>query len=660
MDKQIQAFFEEAFELLHELEQLLLDLENSPGNSEVAAGILRILHTLKGTSAMFAFNEISDFVHKIEAIFIHFRDSQKNIDKSLIDVFIAAADTIRRALHEEPHRLAGQNQVIVDKINQTFENTLKPKEHQPSEKTMDKPGTKRKAEKKSHEKTWLIEFTPCPEFFSSGNTPDRILAELSELGKLKVECDVTKVPEFSRLDPEKCYLSWNLTLSTGAPLNEIKDVFIFVEDLAKIQFIEKSVEMTRGPGNSVEEKAEVKAEIIDQNNSVEFQPREIKDKVEKLLSSLPRDKSYAENFSNAEEDSGFGFLQANTEKMIALLGDLVTVQSKLNQKASIHGDPEMISISNELDNITDELRDCAMHLSMFPIGSVFADLRNAVVHAGKGKVSIELQGASTEIDRSAFMIVKTAYVAMFFSLAAFAAARKKSVPDKISFFASHQVGKAQLELRFSSDHESISLLEAMKNSDPEPDAAIYSVFATIKALETKLLVLHGSLAFEKLNEENFLVRVSIPLNLAIIESLMVQVGKGFFLLPLADIEECIELSEEDQKKSYRKNVAIVRGLFVPYLHIREKFSISGNVPPVQQIVIMKLEQQRIGLVVDQVVGEYQTAIKNWGNFCKDVCGISGAAILGDGGIALLIDFRALVDEEKELLENALKEISHGI
>ncbi|MFZ5949486.1 MAG: chemotaxis protein CheW [Candidatus Rifleibacteriota bacterium] len=364
--------------------------------------------------------------------------------------------------------------------------------------------------------------------------------------------------------------------------------------------------------------------------------------------------------SNVEEDAELGFLQANTEKMIALLGDLVTVQSKLNQKASVHGDPEMISISNELESITDELRDCAMHLSMFPIGTVFTDLRNAVLNAGKGRVTLELQGASTEIDRSAFMIVKTAYVAMFASLAAFSSDRKNTSQDKISFFACHQVGKALLELKYRSDPDSIVLLESLKNSNPEPDEPAFSVFESIKALEAKLLALHGSLTFEKQDDGIFLIRVGIPLNLAIIESLMVQVGKGFFLLPLADIEECIELSEEDQKKSYRKNVAIVRGQFVPYLHIREKFSITGNVPPVQQIVIMKLEHQRIGLVVDQVVGEYQTAIKNWGNFCKDVNGISGAAILGDGGIALLIDFRSLIDEEKELLENALKEISHGI
>ncbi|GEM_PF-1383765 len=660
MDKQIQAFFEEAFELLHELEQLLLDLENFPDNPEIAAGILRILHTLKGTSAMFAFNEISDFVHKIEAIFIHFRDARKTIDKSLIDVFIAAADTIRRTLHEEPHRLADQNQVIVDKINQTFESSLQQKEHQAPEKLVKKSGTKKKTEKKN-KKIWLIEFTPVPEFFSSGNTPDRVFAELGDLGALKVECDVSRIPDFHQLNPEKCYLSWQLTLVTDAPLNEIKDVFIFVEDLAKIDIKEKIADFKESSDQPPDIQPQTKTDKIDEKNRVEPQPSDVKGKLDKLSGVLPQDtKSNAQDFSISEENAETGFLQANTEKMIALLGDLVTVQSKLNQKASIHGDPEMISIANELENITDELRDCAIHLSMFPIGTVFNDLRNAVLNAGKGRVTLELQGASTEIDRSAFMIVKTDYVAMFAALAAFSSDRKNTSQNKISFFACHQVGKALLEIKYRSDPDSIGLLDSLNNSNPEPDEPAFSLFESIKALESKLLVLHGSLAFEKQNEENFLIRVGIPLNLAIIESLMVQVGKGFFLLPLADIEECIELSEEDQNKSYRKNVAIVRGQFVPYLHIREKFSVSGNAPPVQQIVIMKLEQQRIGLVVDQVVGEYQTAIKNWGNFCKDVNGISGAAILGDGGIALLIDFRALIDEEKELLENALKEISHGI
>lgn len=651
MDKQIQAFFEEAYELLHELEQLLLDLDNTPDSSEIVASILRILHTLKGTSAMFAFNEISDFVHKIEAVFVHFKNS--SVDKEVVNSAITAADAIKKSLHDNSLSAYPEILTHIDNLFERYQGL--------KQKTVKIGGKNSRKETKIApvaDKKWLIRFTPCPEFYRSGNTPDRILADLEELGVVEVEVDCCNIPRLGDLNPELNYLGWHARLTTHADLNAVRDVFIFVEDLAEIE-IEEIAETSTETVSSDAKPENVKAkslneasseeQISEQNSEQIFAPADLKTTSSANETTAGQVKT-ANNSSLRQAEADSIFLKENTEKMIALLGDLVTVQAKLNQKAALHGNPEMISISNELENITDELRDCAMHLSMFPIGMVFKDFQYAVDSVSNKKVLLSLSGSAVEIDRSFQYVIKD-FLTGLLAVLAQSLFKADVTLGKINVQARHHVGKALLEITAQGNNEVIA--DFFNNKDEEYTEAL-------SALTAELHKTHGAITVDRIEPAKLLISISLPLNLAIIESLMVQIGNGYFLLPLADIEECIELSEEDQNKSYRKNVAVVRGQFVPYLHLREKFYIDGKPPKVQQIVILKLDQARIGMVVDQVVGEYQTAIKTWGKFCNDVAGINGAAILGDGDIALLIDFKALINEEKELLERNLKEHNHGI
>jgi two-component system chemotaxis sensor kinase CheA len=149
--------------------------------------------------------------------------------------------------------------------------------------------------------------------------------------------------------------------------------------------------------------------------------------------------------------------------------------------------------------------------------------------------------------------------------------------------------------------------------------------------------MRGSLELKSFPGKGTSFTIKLPLNLGIVEGLMVRLEESLFLIPLSSVEECIELTKEDQKRNFEKNVIMVRGQLVPYIQLRETFEISGEAPDIQQIVITFVDKQRIGFVVDQVIGEYQTVIKSWGKFCNDIPGISGATILGDGTVALIAD-----------------------
>jgi two-component system chemotaxis sensor kinase CheA len=152
------------------------------------------------------------------------------------------------------------------------------------------------------------------------------------------------------------------------------------------------------------------------------------------------------------------------------------------------------------------------------------------------------------------------------------------------------------------------------------------------------------------------VALRLPLTLAIIDGLLVRVGSAFFVLPLANSLECIELTRQDIADANGKHVANVRGEIIPYIRLREYFDIRSERPELEQIMVAETEDGRCGFVVDEVLGDHQTVIKNLGQFYRNVQFISGATILGDGRVALILDPNRVVQDA--LKQDAVKTASH--
>ena len=161
--------------------------------------------------------------------------------------------------------------------------------------------------------------------------------------------------------------------------------------------------------------------------------------------------------------------------------------------------------------------------------------------------------------------------------------------------------------------------------------------------------LRGSISIESIRGTGTTITLSLPLTLAIIEGLLVKIGEECFVLPLSAVEECVELIRSEVTEARGRHIINVRGAVVPYIRLREQFAISGTAPSIEQVVIVKHEGHHVGFVVDHVVGELQTVIKNLGRVYRSVEGISGATILGDGTVALIMDIpkiiTSVVDEE---------------
>jgi two-component system chemotaxis sensor kinase CheA len=160
--------------------------------------------------------------------------------------------------------------------------------------------------------------------------------------------------------------------------------------------------------------------------------------------------------------------------------------------------------------------------------------------------------------------------------------------------------------------------------------------------------LRGSISINSRPGRGTVISIRIPLTMAIIESLLVQIGEDRFLIPLSLVDECIELTRSDVAAAHGRNMATVRGHLVPYIPLRRKFSIAGTVPDIEQVVITEVNGTRVGFVVDRVIGEHQTVIKSLGRAFKNVDSMSGATILGDGSVALILDIPQLIRSVEEV------------
>lgn len=641
------CFYEEAVELLTALECNLLDLEKNSANPELVNDVFRALHTLKGSGSMFGFTELARFVHNIENAFDLLRKNEIELTPELINLTLQARDLMALLIvpncslsKVDTARIAEMSHAFslftsTDSAKKSVKSDVRPlkPEALASAQIADKASVKPLQK-------WEISFAPFPDFFASGNSPLLIIEELSALGDCSVNPIVDGIPDLEHINPEICYLAWQITLLSACDENAIRDVFMFAEDiceltieLAKDQGDYAADNIAQAKNDALPQKSEQLPETHEEQaktNAVVNTIKTFSDQLSAGKIALPSDSQTDSTDSNSV--AGIRVDSNKLDRLISLLGELVTIQARLAQVAESRGDTEIITIVQELDILTGELRDNALKLSMLPISSIFPRLERFAANTGKLKskqVCLKFDGGDTELDKA----VLNKLFEPLTRLIGYCIGQGLESGCEISLSAWHSSGNVCICVEDNglgaspSDHENNELLKTKKSVEE-----LRGIF------DSRISSTRGA---------SFTIR--LPLNLAIIEGLMVRIEDVLFVFPLSLVEECIELTVADQQKNYNKNVVMVRGQIVPFINLRESFAVAGNPPPIQQVVIININQKRVGFAVDKVVGEYQTVIKSWGKFCGQIPGIAGATILGDGSIALIVDLPELIKEEQNTL-----------
>lgn len=680
-------FEEEAFELLSDLESALLQAEETPEDPDIISRIFRALHTIKGSAAMFGYDNISAFLHQVENVFDLVRNGRLSVSRRLIDLTLSVADEVRRMLETKPGDEQDGSQV--DDIVACFSAFLQ--NDRPHEVRTEKPTI----EKRSETLTYRIRLRPHSNIFSNGTNLLPLFAELSELGSMSSIAHLDSIPSLEKIDPEACYIRWDIIFTSQADENSIRDVFIFVEDAMdlNIETVDGAY-VVRGEdpdykrlGEILLEKGDVAQETLRQALEAKKPIGEIliesggvsPASVESALVEQKRVREIRESKKSNEAASSVRVASEKLDALVNLVGELVTVDARLGRFAAEFKDAELVSIAEEVERLTADLRDSAMSMRMLPIGTTFGRFKRLVrdLSAELGKeVELATSGASTELDKTVLERLNDPLVHLIRnsidhgieSPEARIVAGKPRI-GRVHLSASHSGAHVVIEIEDDgagldkeklkekaiakgvipanaqlSERDAFNLIFVPGFSTAEKVSAVSGRGVGMDVVKTSLEALRGSIEIESARGRGTRIRLKLPLTLAIIEGLLVGIGDAFFVLPVSFIEECVEIKTgENGRGGQRSALMDVRGGLVPCINLRSVYLTAGERPSVQQAVIVKAGAQKVGLVVDNVVGEMQAVMKNLGSMYRKTEGISGATILGDGRIALIVDVQQLVE-----------------
>jgi two-component system, chemotaxis family, sensor kinase CheA len=702
IDVHRQAFKEEAYELLSELESSLLELEERPEDSDLIGRVFRAMHTIKGSGSMFGFDDIARFTHEVETIFDMVRNGKLQVSTTLVNLTLSARDQIKLMLDDSERGggadLEASGRIIAGLRALAAGEALAG----PAEQAGQAAQAAQASPAGGSMVTYRIRFTPSREMLSFGSNPLNLLDELRELGVCSVVAQTGSLPDLEELDAESCYVHWDIILSTTQGLNAIRDVFIFVEDDCELKIDEiarddefEPLESYKKLGEILVERGDLSNEAMAEVLSKQRRFGELavasgvvaEQQVEAALVEQRHVQAVRQEKQTAEAGNSIRVPAERLDVLVNLVGELVTVQARLSQTAAGRADSELTAIAEEVERLTGELRDSALNIRMLPIGSTFSKFKRLVrdLSSELGKeIEMTTDGAETELDKTVIERLNDPLVHLI----------RNSIDHGVELpEARLAAGKPRFgTVHLSAVHSGDSVLITIKDdgaglnkeairakaiergiitpaadlSEKELFSLIFAPgFSTAKTISSvsgrgvgmdvvkrAIEGLRGTIEIASVYGEGTRIMVRIPLTLAIIESLLVRIGKDYFMLPLSLVDECVELTRGDVARSHGRNLAHVRERLVPYIPLRERFFIAGAVPDIEQIVITQVNGARVGFVVDQVIGEHQTVIKSLGRAYRNVEGISGATILGDGSVALILDVPQLVQSVEAEAEAA--------
>ncbi|MBN2273380.1 MAG: chemotaxis protein CheA [Bacteroidales bacterium] len=674
MDKLIVKFIEEASEHIQIIEQNMLLLEKDPENTGYIEIIFRSMHTLKGAGSMFGFENISEITHDLENVYDEIRAQKRTLSRELFDITLSAVDHIKELIkfgNKIPEEIANNQVFLVQRIRAMISENVHEKnklfisgESEPKEEALKNAGT------------YYISFKPFDNIFDNGTNPLYLIDELVNLGSSIVIPYLNNVPDITTIDPFVCYTYWEIFLATESDISIIHDVFLFVEDLCTLDIHKIS------DNNLLKEKKFVRK--IDKLrhtghdigiNEVQILANEFKDSVSQKVK-----KAMNSTYAQVSKDYSISSIRVSSEKLdqlMNLVSELVTTQARLNLYAQQNNSNELTTITETTQKLSRQLRDLTFEIALVPIDTLVTRFQRLVRDLSKelGKdVIFETQGTETELDKTIIENLTDPLMHIIRNCLDHGIESSKTRQElgkpeygKIIMNAFHSSTNVHIEIiddgaglnnekiRRKAINHGLITEDTVLSERQLHDLIFQPGFSTAEivtdvsgrgvgmdVVKQKIAGIRGQISVESEKNKGTKITLIIPLTLSIIDGLLVKVENTNYIIPLSAIEKIYAIQHQQLKKSFNNQI-VLDGKRIPYFSLRHEFQCSEmNADGIEQVILIEYEKQKVGLVVDLVIGEYQAVLKPIGKHYKDQEIISAATILGDGTVALVMDTSKII------------------
>jgi len=686
MDNFRRKFVEEASDLIDNLEATVLELEDRPTDSSIVQRVFRIMHTLKGNSSMFGFTQIDRFTHQMETIYDQIRSNEREVDSTVLDLTLRSVDHLRALLREsgqESTEVMEEQEELMRVMSDIIEGRATVLE---KKKSLDSKSDGASAERsqaavsvstepvaEGQYATYYVRYAPVSDIFGNGTNPLYQVDELCALGQALVRTCMDKVPKLEQMDPSFCYTAWEVIIATQKGQNAIDDVFIFVEgdsDLEVQQLSAGNLLMNQDFVSSVQrlwERSEKPVGSEEIRKEIPVQPVE-----QKVASQSGERRSAAKDMSI----SSVRVASEKLDELMNLVSELVTTQARLTLFSEESNMPGLTVIAENVQKLSRQLRDIAFSIVLIPIETLITRFHRLVRDLSRSlnkDVRFVTEGTDTEMDKTIIEGLSDPLMHILRN------SLDHGIEDAETRIRAGKPAQGTILLRsfYSGTNVMIQVSDDGAGMDPKViqakavERGIVSAdrklskreilelvflpgFSTSKVVtevsgrgvgmdvvKRKIMELRGEVEVDSEIGVGTTITIKLPLTLSIIDGLLVRVHETNYVIPLSSVDKIYAVQHEKVVDQFN-DVVVLDGRQVPFFNLRKEFSLPEFPDKMEQVIVVNYEERKVGFVVDLVVGEYQAVLKPLGRHYKNQDMISGATILGDGTVALVMDTNRII------------------
>ncbi len=677
MNEELALFLEDVEEQLTFMENALISIQEDGIDAEGIGALFRAMHTIKGTAGMFEFTNVVSFAHTAENLLSEVRDEKVELTEEMIETLFKVKDHVQTLvdLAVEGEELEGSiettNKQLLDSLISMLSSSSQKQESQTSKTSVE-------TEQNGYEKLWHISFRLKPNFFSSGMDVINILNFFTMLGDVEKQLFIgDKVPTIDELNPTQSYIGYEMLFKTESPYEEIEEIFEFVIDDVELKIFDAN-------------DTSILEEIFKNDDTLEKKLLDakfcnilaLKDKTTQKpqTTATIQTKKIEKKQNKKEQKKSFSLRVDSTkiDQLINQISEMVIANAKVRQRADILDDTELSESAIVLSDMLEEVRTGIMNIRMVQVGDSFNKFKRIVHDVAKkvGKeIDFEIVGGDTELDKMVVEKISDPLMHMLrnsidhgIEMPQEREALGKNKKGRVVLKTYPDAGTIVIEISDDgkgldkekivqkaitnglitenhnlSDKEIYKLIFAAGLSTAEKVSDISGRGVGMDVVKRNIEALRGSVDIDSKLGEGSLFTIRLPLTLAIIDGFLVQSGKTKYIIPLEMIQECIELDEHYKKEMKENKFINLRDSMLPLLDVREFYKEAPRESERENIVVVRYGEYKIGMMVDELFGEFQTVIKPLGVVFKNVPGISGGTILGSGEIALIFDIPKLME-----------------